>query len=186
MIIIFGATCAAKYNKLVSLDQDVKAQWATVEAAYQERADLVPRLVATIKGSAAFEQSTLSAVTEARARVGQIKLTGDDLTDPKKLAAFEQAQNALASQLSHVIATAEAYPNLQTTAAFRDFMVQYSGIEERIKVERQRFNERARDFNTTRDSFPTNIFAGMFGSKFNEKAYFQAQAGAENAPDVKF
>src|SRR5437016_5660208 len=122
LIVIVGGSCVAKYNRLISLDQDVKAQWATVEAAYQERADEVPRLVNMVKGSAAFEQATLNGVTEARARIGQVKLTADDLTDPKKLAAFEAAQNQLASQLSHVIATAEAYPDLKTTAAFRDLM----------------------------------------------------------------
>ena len=186
VIVILGGTCISKYNRLVSLDQDVKQQWATVEAAYQQRADEVPRLVNMVKGSAQFEQKTLDAVTEARAKVGEIKLTADDLTDPKKMAAFEAAQNQLAAQLSHVIATAEAYPDLKTTAAFRDLMVAYNGIEERIKVERQRFNEKARDFNVTRDSFPTNVFAGMFGSKFAEKAYFQAQPGADKAPDVNF
>jgi LemA protein len=187
--VILGGSCVAKYNRLVGLDQKVKAQWAQVQNAYQRRADLIPNLVETVKGAAQFEKGTFVAVTEARARAGQATAkasTGDITTDPAKLAEFEAAQNNLTSQLQRLMVTVERYPELKATQNFRDLQAQLEGTENRITVERQRFNEAAQQFNTVRASFPMNLFAGVFGSKFSEKAYFTAQAGAEQPPKVSF
>ena len=178
LIVILGVSCAGKYNKLVTLDQAVSAEWAQVQNVYQRRADLVPNLVETVKGAANFEKDTMTAVTDARAKVGSVTISKDALTDPAAFAKFQQAQDQLSGALSHLLAVAEAYPDLKAT--------QLEGTENRISVERGRFNDAAREFNTTRDSFPTNIFAGFFGSKFNEKVYFAAQAGSDVAPKVKF
>lgn len=187
LILVVGATCASRYNRLVSLDQQVKAQWAQVENAYQRRADLIPNLVETVKGAANFEKQTYVAVTEARSKAVQVTATaGDAPNNPAKLREFQAAQDALSAQLSHLMVTVEAYPDLKATQNFRDLQAQLEGSENRITVERQRFNEAAQQFNTVRDSFPTNIFAGFFGSRFQEKAFFTAQAGAETAPQVKF
>jgi LemA protein len=187
LILVVGATCASRYNRLVSLDQQVKAQWAQVENAYQRRADLIPNLVETVKGAANFEKQTYVAVTEARSKAVQVtQNTTDAPNNPAKLREFQAAQDALSAQLSHLMVTVEAYPDLKATQNFRDLQAQLEGSENRITVERQRFNEAAQQFNTVRDSFPTNIFAGFFGSRFQEKAFFTAQAGAETVPQVKF
>jgi LemA protein len=173
------------YNSLVSLDQGVQAQWAQVENVYQRRADLVPNLVETVKGAAAFEKDTFTAVTEARARVGQVNATGI-ANDPQAFARFQQAQDGLSSALSRLMVVVEKYPDLKATQNFRDLQAQLEGTENRIAVERMRFNETAQAFNTKRMSFPTVMIAGFFGTRFNEKVYFKAQAGAETAPAVKF
>ena len=173
------------YNGLVSLDQAVQAQWAQVENVYQRRADLVPNLVETVKGAAAFEKDTFTAVTEARSKVGQINASGI-ANDPQAFAKFQQAQDGLSSALSRLMVVVEKYPDLKATQNFRDLQVQLEGTENRIAVERMRFNETAQAFNTKRMSFPTVMIAGFFGSRFNEKVYFKAQAGAETAPAVKF
>ncbi len=189
LAVILGGSCASKYNRLVSLDQRVKGQWAQVQNAYQRRADLIPNLVETVKGAAQFEKGTFVAVTEARARAGQASAnarTGDVTTDPQKLAEFDAAQTNLTSQLSRLMVVVERYPDLKATQNFRDLQAQLEGTENRITVERQRFNEAAQEFNTVRASFPMNLFAGVFGAKFAEKAYFAAQAGAERAPRVSF
>ncbi len=185
--LILGGSCVAKYNKLVTLDQKVRGQWAQVENAYQRRADLIPNLVETVKGAANFEKDTYIKVTEARARAQQASATTGDITkDPAKLHAFDAAQQDLSAQLSRLMVVVENYPDLKATQNFRDLQAQLEGAENRITVERQRFNEAAQEFNTTRESFPMNILAGLFGSKFAEKAYFQARAGAEQVPQVKF
>ena len=186
LAVIVGGSCVSKYNNLVKLDQGVKGQWAQVENAYQRRADLIPNLVETVKGAANFEKETYTAVTEARTKATQVNVSADDLKDPAKLKQFEEAQNNLGSQLQHLMVVVERYPDLKATQNFRDLQAQLEGSENRITVERQRFNEAAQDFNTTRDSFPTNIMAGFFGSKFNEKAFFSAKAGADQPPQVKF
>ena len=173
------------YNGLVSLDQAVQAQWAQVENVYQRRADLVPNLVETVKGAAAFEKDTFTAVTEARSKVGQVNAAGI-ANDPQAFAKFQQAQDGLSSALSRLMVVVEKYPDLKATQNFRDLQAQLEGTENRIAVERMRFNETAQAFNTKRMSFPTVIIAGFFGSRFNEKVYFKAQAGAETAPEVKF
>ena len=187
VIAIVGGSCVSKYNKLDGLDQKVKSQWAQVENAYERRADLIPNLVETVKGAAGFEKETYIAVTEARSRAVQVTANaGDPTTSPEKLKELQAAQDNLTAQLSKLMVTVENYPDLKATQNFRDLQAQLEGTENRITVERQRFNEAAQEFNTTRNSFPMNIFAGFFGSKFQEKAYFTARAGAEEVPKVKF
>ena len=176
------------YNQLQSLDEQVKASWSEVINQYQRRADLVPNLVATVKGAANFEQSTLTAVTEARAKVGQVTSGAVEniARDPQAFARFQQAQDGLSSALSRLMVVVERYPELKATQNFRDLQAQLEGTENRITVERMRFNEAAQGFNTKRNTFPTVLIAGFFGSKFQEKPYFKAQTGAEKAPEVKF
>jgi LemA protein len=173
------------YNSLVTLDEKVKAQWGQVENVYQRRADLVPNLVETVKGAAAFEKDTFTAVTEARAKVGQVELKADNLTQ-ENLARFQAAQDGLSSALSRLLVVVEKYPELTATQAFRDLQGQLEGTENRITVERMRYNETAQAFNTRRNRFPAVLIAGVFGSRFKEKPYFEAQPGAETAPKVKF
>ena len=186
--VIFGFSVSGTYNSLVQLDQGTQAQWAQVENVYQRRADLVPNLVATVKGAANFEKDTLTAVTEARARVGQVTSGAIEniARDPQAFARFQQAQDGLSSALSRLMVVAERYPELKATAAFRDLQVQLEGSENRITVERMRFNEAAQAFNTRRQSFPTVLIAGFFGDTFQPKPYFRSQTGAEKAPEVKF
>jgi len=188
VLIIFGGAIASTYNSLVRLDQATQTQWAQVENQYQRRTDLVPNLVGTVKGAANFEQSTLTAVTEARSRVGQVTSGAVEniARDPQAFARFQQAQDQLSSALSRLMVVAERYPELKATQNFRDLQVQLEGTENRIAVERMRFNEAAMAFNTKRDTFPTVLIAGLFGSRFQEKPYFKSQTGAEKAPEVKF
>jgi LemA protein len=188
LLLIFGGSIGGSYNSLVQLDQATQAQWAQVQNAYQRRADLVPNLVATVKGAANFEQSTMTAVTEARARVGQVTpaATEDILKDPAAFQRYQQAQAGLSSALGRLIAVSENYPQLKATANFRDLQAQLEGTENRITVERQRFNEAAQAFNTRRNSFPLVLIAGFFGDRFATKPYFTAQPGSEKAPEVKF
>jgi LemA protein len=185
---LLGLWAVSGYNRLVHLDQAVQGQWAEVENVYQRRADLVPNLVETVKGAANFEKSTLTAVTEARARVGQVspQATEKITEDPAAFQRFQQAQDGLSSALSRLLVVSEAYPDLKATAAFRDLQAQLEGTENRIAVARMRFNQAAQAFNSARDSFPTVIVAGMTGKRFAEKAYFKAQAGAATAPHVQF
>lgn len=185
-VIIFGAWAAGSYNTLVKLDQLVRQQWAQVENVYQRRADLVPNLVETVKGAANFEKETYTAVTEARAKVGQIQVDEKMLSNPEAFAKFQQAQDQLSSAISRLLVTVENYPDLKATQNFRDLQVQLEGTENRIAQERMRFNESAQAFNTKRMSFPMVFVAPLFGTRFAEKAYFKAQPGAETAPKVKF
>jgi LemA protein len=188
LLLIFGGSIGGSYNSLVQLDQATQAQWAQVQNAYQRRADLVPNLVATVKGAANFEQSTMTAVTEARARVGQVTPAAMEeiLKDSAAFQRYQQAQAGLSSALSRLMAVSENYPQLKATANFRDLQAQLEGTENRITVERQRFNEAAQAFNTRRNSFPMVLIAGFFGDKFATKPYFTAQPGSEKAPEVKF
>src|SRR5499427_7686304 len=188
VVLIFGATIAGTYNTLVQLDQAVQSQWAQVQNVYQRRADLIPNLVNTVKGAANFEQSTLTAVTEARSKVGQVTSGAVEniARDPQAFARFQQAQDGLSSALSRLMVVAERYPELKATQNFRDLQVQLEGTENRIAVERMRFNEAAMAFNAKRDTFPTVLIAGLFGSRFQEKPYFKSETGAEKAPEVKF
>ena len=188
VLVMGGAWVASTYNGLVRLDQGVQAQWAQVENVYQRRADLVPNLVETVKGAADFEKETFTAVTEARSKVGQVSAgaLANATSDPAAFARFQQAQDGLSSALSRLMVVVEKYPDLKATQNFRDLQAQLEGTENRIAVERMRFNEAAQSFNTRRMSFPTVIIAGFFGSRFNEKPYFKAQAGAETAPKVDF
>jgi LemA protein len=186
--LIAGASIGTSYNNLVQLDQATQAQWAQVQNAYQRRADLVPNLVATVKGAANFEKSTMVEVTEARARVNQATpaAMGDLLKDPAAFQRYQQAQQGLSAALTHLFAVSERYPDLKATANFRDLQAQLEGTENRITVERQRFNEAAQAFNTTRERFPTTVIAGLFGNKFAPKPYFTAEPASQKAPQVTF
>jgi len=184
-LVVLGLSVAGSYNSLNGLNQAVEAQWGQVENVYQRRSDLVPNLVATVKGAAAFEKDTFTAVTEARAKVGQVSM-GKVPTDAASLARFQQAQEGLGSALSRLMVVVEKYPDLKATQNFRDLQAQLEGTENRITVERMRFNQAAQAFNTRRNSFPTVIIAGFFGERFRDKAYFKAQAGADQAPKVAF
>ena len=188
IVLVIGFSIMGTYNGLVQLDQATQAQWAQVQNVYQRRADLIPNLVATVQGAANFEKGTLTAVTEARAKVGQVTSGAIEniARDPQAFARFQQAQDGLSSALSRLMVVAERYPELKATANFRDLQAQLEGTENRVTVERMRFNTAAQAFNTKRESFPTVIIAGFFGQTFNTKPYFQAQAGAEKAPEVKF
>lgn len=188
IVLVFGAGIAGTYNSLVGLDQATQSQWAQVENVYQRRTDLIPNLVNTVKGAANFEQSTLTAVVEARSKVGQVTQGAvENITrDPQAFARFQQAQDGLSSALSRLMVVAERYPELKATQGFRDLQVQLEGTENRIAVERMRFNETAQAFNTKRNTFPTVLIAGFFGSKFQEKQYFKSVAGADKPPEVKF
>ena len=173
------------YNSLVSLQQGVDAQWAQVQNVYQRRADLIPNLVSTVSGAANFEKSTLMAVTEARASVGRVQLGGPGApTDPAKLAEFDHAQSQLSSALSRLMVVVERYPDLKATESFRDLQAQLEGTENRISVERGRFNESVQAYNTAIKRFPAVLIAGMFGHQ--ARPYFTATAGAETPPKVKF
>src|SRR5215216_5615773 len=174
-VLLIGGAAWSGYNGLVSLDQGVRAQWGQVENAYQRRADLIPNLVATVKGAANFEKETYTAVAEARARVGQVSGAGASklLDDPAAFKKFEEAQQGLGGALSRLMVVSERYPDLKATAAFRDLQSQLEGTENRITVERMRFNESAQAFNTKRQSLPTVLIAPMFGARFKEKPYFQ-------------
>jgi LemA protein len=188
-ILLFGILVvlagAASYNRLVRLSQGTDAQWAQVQSVYQRRADLVPNLVATVSGAANFEKSTLTEVTAARASVGQVKIDPNSApTDAAKLAEFEKAQGALTSALSRLLVVAEQYPNLKATAGFQELQAQLEGTENRISVERERFNTAVQSYNTAIKSFPALLYAGHFG--FAAKPYFAAVPGAEKPPQVQF
>jgi len=174
------------YNGLVSSEQAVTAQWAQVENVYQRRADLVPNLVRTVKGAADFEKTTLQNVIEARSKVSQINVSPQILNNPQAFAQFEQAQQGLSSALSRLMVVVERYPELRSVAAFQDLMVQLEGTENRISVERRRFNQVAQGYNTRIKSVPQAWFISILGWPFQEKAYFKAQPGAETAPTVDF
>jgi LemA protein len=184
LVVGCGGFAASTYNSLVGLDQAVKAQWAQVENVYQRRADLIPNLVATVKAAAEFEQSTIVAVAEARSKVASLTVDKEVLDDPESFRRFQEAQDQLSSALSRLIAVAEAYPDLKATQNFRDLQAQLEGTENRITVERQRFNETAQAYDTARRRFPTMLFASMMG--FEERPYFESQPGAEVAPKVEF
>src|SRR5262245_685945 len=188
LAVVLGLPLIGSYNSLVQLDQAVQGQWGQVHNAYQRRADLVPNLVETVKGAAAFEKDTFTQVAEARAQVG--KVTSEALqnaaSDPQAFEKFQQAQAGLSSALSRLMVVVEKYPDLKANANFLGLQSQLEGTENRITTERMRFNDTARAFNTTRMSFPTVLIAGFFGSRCNEKPYFKAAEGAEKAPQVKF
>lgn len=170
------------YNQLVTLQEQTDAAWGQVENVYQRRADLVPNLVATVKGAADFERGTFEAVTQARSKVGQVQFNG--APTPEQMASFQQAQDGLSSALSRLLVVVENYPELKATENFRDLQSQLEGAENRIAVERRRFNEAAQAFNTARRRFPTVIVARVMG--FTEKPYFKSAEGSDQAPEVKF
>ena len=172
------------YNTLQSTDESIKAAWAEVINQYQRRSDLIPNLVNTVKGFAAQEQQVLLGVTEARAKASTIQATPALINDPQAFARFQQAQGELSSALSRLMVVVERYPELKANQNFRDLQVALEGTENRVAVERNRYNEAAQAYNTARLRFPTVLFANLIGMR--EKAYFKAVAGSEQAPSVKF
>jgi LemA protein len=171
------------YNSLVSSEEAVLSQWSNVENQYQRRADLIPNLVATVKGYAAHERGTLEEVVQARAKATQITVDANSLT-PEKLQQFQQAQGELSAALGRLLMIAENYPDLKANQNFIELQAQLEGTENRIAVERNRFNEMARNYNASIRRFPKSIIATLFG--FEKKPYFEAEAGTEKAPKVEF
>jgi LemA protein len=182
LALLVGLPMIGGYNRLVTLEEGVKTAWSQVENVYQRRADLIPNLVETVKGARDFERDTLTAVIEARAKVGQVNF--NKVPSAGEMQQFQAAQDGLSSALSRLMVVVERYPELKATEAFRDLQSQIEGSENRIAVERKRFNEAAQSFNTARRSFPTVIIASLFG--FAEKPYFQATPGSDRPPQVKF
>src|SRR5688572_19406907 len=171
--LIIVLVAAGGYNRLVRLSQGVDQQWAQVQNVYQRRADLIPNLVATVSGAANFEKSTLTEVTAARASVGQVKINPNEApTDPAKLQEFERAQGQLSSALSRLLVVVERYPELKATGNFGALQAQLEGTENRISVERGRFNEVVQAYNTAIKTFPTTLYAGLLG--FRPRPYFTA------------
>lgn len=171
------------YNGMVTMQESVTSQWGNVETQYQRRADLIPNFVNTVKGAAEFEQSTLTQVIEARAKATQVTINPENLT-PESMQQFQQAQGELSSALGRLMVVVEKYPDIKATQNFRDLQVELEGTENRISVERRRFNEVAQTYNTYIRRFPQNFLAGMFG--FEAKPYFESMEGAERAPEVTF
>ena len=182
-ILILGGCACTGYNGIVKEDVKVNKAWSDVQAEYQKRNDLVGQLVETVKGAAKFEQSTYTAVTEARAKASSMNINAGDLT-PEKLAEFQAAQSQVSGSLSRLLATVENYPQLKATENFTKLQGQLEGIENDVKNSRKIFNEAVQQYNLKVRSFPMNIFAGLFG--FKQKPGFQSDPGAEKAPEVKF
>lgn len=181
-LIVYGSI-RSTYNKMVQMEQSVEAQWSNVENVYQRRADLIPNLVNTVKGYAEHEQETLQRVIEARSKATSTNINAGNLS-PEKLQQFQQSQSALSSALSRLMVVVERYPNLKANENFKQLQAQLEGTENRISVERRRFNEAARSYNTYIKQFPQTMYANLFD--FEEKAYFEAEQGAEEAPTVEF
>ena len=182
--IIFISWIVGVYNNLVTLDEEVTQAWSQVENQYQRRTDLIPNLVNTVKGVAEFEKETFTQVTEARSRVNQINVNADMLNDPQAFQQFQAAQDNLGSALSRLLVTVEKYPELKANENFLQLQSQLEGTENRISVERRKFNQSVQGYNTTIRRFPTNIVANFSG--FNEKQYFKAVEGSDVAPKVEF
>ncbi len=185
LIVLFYSMFKGYYNDFVTLEENVSQKWSQVENVYQRRADLIPNLVEVVKGYASHERETLEAVVQARSKVGgQINIGKDVLNDPQAFSKFQQAQGALSSALQRLMVVVEKYPDLKADGRFADLQSQLEGTENRISVERGRFNQAVQAYNTTIRRFPANIMAGIFG--FQKKVYFQSDAGTEKAPQVKF
>ncbi len=172
-----------RYNSMVTADEQVTQSWSNVESQYQRRADLIPNLVQTVKGYAKHENSTLVDVVEARAKATQVTVDPSKIT-PEKLAEFQAAQSQVGSAIGRLLVSVEQYPDLKANKNFQELQAQLEGTENRIAVERQRFNEAAKAFNVMIRRFPSNVIAGMFD--FEKRAYFDAEAGSEKAPSVSF
>lgn len=183
ILVFVVAGAISQYNKLVVMDEQVNAQWANVENQYQRRADLIPNLVATVKGYASHEQETLEGVVAARSKATQVTVDPTNMT-PEKLQEFQAAQGELSSALGRLLMITENYPDLKANQNFRDLQVQLEGTENRIANERTQFNNLANGFNAVIRKFPANILAGILG--FEKKAYFEAEKGSESAPTVEF
>ena len=185
IVLVGGCAIAASYNRLVPLQQKVDQSWAHVQNVYQRRADLIPNLVNTVQGAANFEKSTLTEVTNARASVGRVQIDPNHApTDAAKLQEFQAAQGQLSNALSRLLVVSERYPELRATQNFQSLQAQLEGTENRISVERGNFNTAVQDYNVAVRTFPTNLFAGIFG--FRPRPFFEAQAGAEKPPTVNF
>jgi LemA protein len=183
VIAIIAIVLGSRYNAMVKMNQQVASQWSQVENVYQRRLDLIPNLVNTVKGYADFEKSTLTQVIEARANATKVNINPGNLT-PEALQQFQEAQGELSSALSRLMVVVERYPDLKANQNFLELQSQLEGTENRITVERMKFNEVVQSYNSAILSFPNNLMAGMFG--FKEKAYFKSASGAEKAPEVKF
>lgn len=181
LIVVLGISTN---NGLVEREENVESAWAQVENQYQRRADLIPNLVNTVRGAADFEQETLTAVINARSNATSVNITAADLNDPSKIAQFQEAQQQLSGALSRLLVSIERYPELKANSNFRDLQAQLEGTENRISIERMRFNKAAQSYNTSIRKFPTSIIASISG--FERKSYFEAENGAENAPTVDF
>jgi LemA protein len=188
IVLVLGFYVMSTYNSLVGNQQAVQAQWGQVQNVYQRRADLVPNLVATVKGAANFEKSTYVAVAQARASVGQItpQALQGALSNPKTFAQYQAAQGSLGSALSHLMVVTENYPDLKANENFLTLQSQLEGTENRIAVERKKFNDLAQVFNTQRATMPTALVANFFGGTFAAVPYFAASSTAQNAPTVTF
>ena len=182
ILILFAWGCSG-YNGLVKKDENVKNAWTNVNTEYQKRGDLVDNLVNTVKGAANFEKTTLTEVVNARAKATSVNLTADQLT-PENMQKFQQAQSQLSGSLSRLLVVAEQYPDLKATENFKQLQGQLEGIENDIRNSRKNFNDRVNEYNTSRRSFPINMFSGMFG--FGPREGFKADEGAEKAPKVQF
>lgn len=180
LLVIWAVTI---YNGIIRLEENVNSQWANVESVYQRRADLIPNLVNTVKGYAEHERETLQAVVDARSRVGSVTLKADELT-PENLQKFQEAQSNSSSALSRLMVVVEKYPDLKANQNFLELQAQLEGTENRISVERMKFNEMVKSFNQKIRRFPANLLNAMYG--FEQKGYFEAEAGSEKAPEVKF
>jgi len=183
LFIVLFAWFKGTYNSMVTKSENVKEKWSQVENVYQRRADLIPNLVNTVKGYAAHEKETLEGVIQARAKATSVNIDANNL-NPQALQSFQQAQDGLSGALSRLMVVVEKYPDLKANQNFLDLQAQLEGTENRIAVERRKFNEKVRDYNTYIKTFPNNIYAGMFG--FAQKPYFKAVQGSEKAPEVKF
>jgi len=183
LLLLAYSSVKNSYNSMVTMNEGVAAQWSQVENVYQRRSDLIPNLVSTVKGYADFEKETLTQVIEARAKATQVTVDPSKL-DAQSIQSFQNAQSGLSSALGRLMVVVEKYPELKANQGFLDLQAQLEGTENRITVERQKFNQTAQEYNTFIRIFPKNIFAGMFG--FEKKAYFEAEKGAAKAPEVKF
>lgn len=183
-VLLFIGRGIGIYNQLVSGDEGVTSAWSQVENVYQRRLDLIPNLVSTVKGYAAHESETLQAVVDARSKVSQMNVNADVVNNPQAMSQFQQMQDGLSGVLSRLMVVVERYPDLKANQNFLALQSQLEGTENRIAVERRRFNEAARAFNTFRRQFP-NVFVANLGG-FKEKAYFQSSQGADQAPKVEF
>src|SRR5438105_12352757 len=185
IVFVIGLFFWGTYNRLVGLQQGVDAEWAQVQTVYQRRADLIPNLVNTVQGAANFEKSTLTDITNARASVGRVQLDPSKApTDAKQLEEFQAAQGQLSNALSRLLVVVERYPELKANQNFLTLQAQLEGTENRISVERNKFNRAVQDYNVAVRSFPTNLVAGMLG--FAPRPFFTAETGAEKAPTVNF
>lgn len=183
IIAVIAIYFTSTYNSMVAQEEAVSTAWSNVENQYQRRSDLIPNLVNTVKGYATHEKETFDAVVSARAKATQTTVSIDDLT-PEKMQAYQRAQGEVGSALSRLLAVTENYPELKANENFKELQVQLEGTENRISVERRKFNETVRGYNTAIRKFPRNIVAGMFG--FEKHPYFEAEEGSEKAPEVKF